>query len=674
MMELLMPLGLLGLLGIAILILIYILKPNYQQKVVSSTYVWKLSLRYRRKQIPINRLLSFLILLCQILIVTACAFILAQPFIPSDQLNYGNERIIVIDASADMLASHNDETRFERAVDEAYAMAEDTFLLDDGVVSVILADNSPEFVVQRADASRRAAVFDAIDGLRGSDDGEGMRCSYAQADVDAAMDLAEQILQVNSSASVFYITATSYADPGEVEVVDVSVEGEWNVGILDASVALDQNYYSVTAQVAAYGRSSSVVVRCEIVGANSADAQLVQLESPTLLCAEGTPRTVEFRTRPIRDEDVVENGVSEEGDTLVIWSDVNVESYTRVRLTIESDDGIDDYSYDNAVELYGGRRETLNIQYASPSTLMNSFFSNAFRALRETFRLYWDINYTEVRVSSSTAAATEGYDLYIFEHSMPEILPTDGVVILVNPDSAPSGAGFDIESDSVIATDGAFTLTAGTPHAITDGVRPERIPVTQYKRITEYEGYESLLYVDGDPVLLAKNDADSKVMVMAFSVNDSIVTLLTDFGRIIYQMFNYYVPSAVTGEDGLPDSLFEIGDQVTLNARGPELSVTLPSSSDALIYDTFPSTITLEVPGTYGYEQTLISQVTSSGNFYVKVAASESDLTREESALPELEIPDTGEEGEGLDLLLYFAIALFALLFIEWLLQVKENY
>ena len=152
------------------------------------------------------------------------------------------------------------------------------------------------------------------------------------------------------------------------------------------------------------------------------------------------------------------------------------------------------------------------------------------------------------------------------------------------------------------------------------------------------------------------------------------MTLLTDFGRIIYQMFNYYVPSAVTVEDGLPDSLFEIGDQVTLNARGPELSVTLPSSSDALIYDTFPSTITLEVPGTYGYEQTLISQVTSSGNFYVKVAASESDLTREESALPELEIPDTGEEGEGLDLLLYFAIALFALLFIEWLLQVKENY
>ena len=63
MMELLMPLGLLGLLGIAIIILIYILKPNYQQKVVSSTYVWKLSLRYRKKQIPWYRSLIFSIIL-----------------------------------------------------------------------------------------------------------------------------------------------------------------------------------------------------------------------------------------------------------------------------------------------------------------------------------------------------------------------------------------------------------------------------------------------------------------------------------------------------------------------------------------------------------------------------------------------------------------------------------
>ena len=53
-MKILTPLGLLGLLGILVLILIYIIKPNYQQKYISSTYVWKLSLKYKKKKIPHN--------------------------------------------------------------------------------------------------------------------------------------------------------------------------------------------------------------------------------------------------------------------------------------------------------------------------------------------------------------------------------------------------------------------------------------------------------------------------------------------------------------------------------------------------------------------------------------------------------------------------------------------
>ena len=67
-MSFLLPLGFLGLLAIGALILIYIIKPNYQQKFVSSTYVWKLSLKYRKKSIPINRFRNILIFLCQLLI------------------------------------------------------------------------------------------------------------------------------------------------------------------------------------------------------------------------------------------------------------------------------------------------------------------------------------------------------------------------------------------------------------------------------------------------------------------------------------------------------------------------------------------------------------------------------------------------------------------------------
>ena len=49
-MSWLTPLGFLGLIGLLILLLIYILKPNYQNKFISSTFVWKLSLKYKKKR------------------------------------------------------------------------------------------------------------------------------------------------------------------------------------------------------------------------------------------------------------------------------------------------------------------------------------------------------------------------------------------------------------------------------------------------------------------------------------------------------------------------------------------------------------------------------------------------------------------------------------------------
>ena len=40
-MSWLTPLGLLGLIGLIVLIIIYIIKPIFQNKIISSTYVWK---------------------------------------------------------------------------------------------------------------------------------------------------------------------------------------------------------------------------------------------------------------------------------------------------------------------------------------------------------------------------------------------------------------------------------------------------------------------------------------------------------------------------------------------------------------------------------------------------------------------------------------------------------
>ena len=84
-MSWLTPLGFLGLLGLVVLIIIYIIKPNFQNKIISSTYVWKRSLKFKKKKIPISNLRNILLFLCQVLIITAASLILAQPFLMDEE-------------------------------------------------------------------------------------------------------------------------------------------------------------------------------------------------------------------------------------------------------------------------------------------------------------------------------------------------------------------------------------------------------------------------------------------------------------------------------------------------------------------------------------------------------------------------------------------------------------
>ena len=147
-MTLLTPLGLLGLLAIVVLIIIYIIRPNFQQKMVSTTFVWKLSLKYRKKRIPVSKLRNFLLILCQVLILASCAWMLAKPATAEKSSTNDSEVIAVIDSSASMRAETAGETRFVRAVDQVIELTKSTYNKG-GVVSVVIADAEPYFLMQR---------------------------------------------------------------------------------------------------------------------------------------------------------------------------------------------------------------------------------------------------------------------------------------------------------------------------------------------------------------------------------------------------------------------------------------------------------------------------------------------------------------------------------------------
>lgn len=633
-MSLLIPLGLLGLLSIIALILIYVIKPNYQQKRVSSTYVWKLSLKYKKKRIPVSRLSQIIIFICQLLILTLCALLLARPTVLEERVDYKAESVVIIDASASMMVNDSGETRFERAVAQVKEYA-DEVLSNDGVISVILADYDAHFLAQRSGASDLTAVSDALDELQAAGT---EKCTYGSADMEGAVALAEQVLEINSSAKVYLYTATQYVNKNGINVISVAEEDEWNAAVLDCKAKLeDDNFYSVSVNVGCYGKAAQFSVNCDIFGVNDNDANTERVSKTVFLDSVNEEETLTFTT----------------GD----FTGGGIYSFSYLHVYINESDG---FEYDNSYYYFGGQREKIKIQYAS--TNPNTFFQTICRNFRTQLKDRWDVEYTILR--SDETAAMEGFDLYIFEHKMPDTLPQDGVVLLIDPDKAPVDSGLRLGDRMTVSSDS--TLALGVEHAVNKFVNADNIAISNYRKIVSSDGYEPLLYYAQEPVMLVKNESKAKIFVCAVDLNYTDMGICKEFPLIMINLFNYFFPSTLT------DYAFEIGDTLTLNARGEGLNVSAPNEQP-FYFDELPAEYKVNAPGTYTLMQNGLNNEPIIENFFVKVPNFESNITKEVDALPLLHVT-TKQEYSDKDLLLYFAAALAALMFAEWLLQSREYF
>lgn len=633
-MTWLAPLGFLGLIGIVALIIIYIIKPNYQKKMVSSTFVWQLSLKYRKKRLPVSRLNNILIFICQVLILTICGLLLARPVIEQEKAGDENEKIIIIDASASMRVTDGSDTRFARAVNQARTLAEDT-ATNGGVVSIILADTTPEYIVQRSGEDKLDDILAAVDGLLENPDS----CSYSSADINSAVSLTEEVLRYNHEAQVFFYTATEYLEKNGINVIDVSKDDvEWNAAILSADAKMnDNNHYEITIDVGCYNRTDKLTVYCEIHGANGKESKIL-LQRDEYFDPTDEEKVVVFNTDDL------------DGQPLYSFD------YLEVYVSVD-----DSFVDDNSFFLYGGTKPSIKIQYSS--SIPNNYFGGVVRTIREVMKDQWTIEFKELK--SGEKAATEGFDLYIFEHTVPSVMPTDGIVLLVDPYGSPEDAGITFGNTTSVSSDS--TLATGITHELTKYVDFSRITVAQYTEILSSDGYEELAYYKSQPVILAKNEDNAKIVVWAFDLNKSSLPLNPDFSFLVYNMFNYFIPSTIDS------NTFEIGDTVDLAARGTDLKVE-GNGFEYTMVDKKTDSITVTRPGTYTVTQTPMSgDELIIENFYVRIPTAESQITRQVEAIPVADV-DSEVRVEFEDLMFYFAIALVSFMSIEWILQIKKNF
>lgn len=652
------PLGFLGLLSILILILIYLLKPKYREKMISSTYIWKIALRYRKKRVPIDIFRNLLLFLCQVLILTGLSVILAQPALFSeDILEVGPESVFILDGSANMHVRYadvvNGETRFERAINEVKLSIDELLIRKDGVLSVILADDAPHYILQDKGRDDYTEVVTTL---------ESAECSMGGCDMAEAVKMAQERILRNPEAKIYIYSGTEFGSLGKaVKVTNLAdKDREWNIGILDCTASLEENEYVFYIDLAAYGKvSAKVTLNVTIKGADNGDGAT---DFPTLK----VPVTFDVEEK---------NGNLEQKQTVVVRAtDQSIggdaewffESYEEIAIDIS--DLNDSFPMDDSFKIYGGQKDILKFQYYS--TKPNSFFHLATHILQSTMSKERKISFVQIASVMGETPATKGYDYYIYEHGIPDVvlssgLPRDGVVILWDPKSGQSAEGLGLEFHEEVYLPSFGFFETGKDDPLLQYMDTELLGVTCYTRVTVNDsGYKTLLTCNGDPVLLVKNTKAQKIVVLPFSIN-----LSNFYGRefltFLFNLINEYMPLTLSEYE------FDLGGNTYVNCKGSRLTMESPSG-EMQSFGFFPTQVEFTELGTYVFTTYFEnSRPEEVRKVFVRIPSSESVIFRISDLRAELE-NDILIGQTKTDLFVYFAAVLLGLLLLEWILKFKS--
>ncbi|MDR1094067.1 MAG: BatA and WFA domain-containing protein [Clostridiales bacterium] len=674
-MNLLIPLGLLGLIGLIILIFIYILKPKYEEKILSSTLIWKLSLKYIKRKAPWQWLKNSVIFLLQFLTVALLAFMMARPiFARSIE---AEDVIIALETSAGMRAETGGATRLSRAVEEIKKITKET-VEKSNKVSIILAGEEARLIVdqtQNADTAEWA--------LR------NVSASFGGADLDAAAKLAETQLKNNPNSRIVFFTCRNYADPGVAEIRNMSV-GDWNAAILGANYGLKNGFLAFTVGIANYNAPNGG-------GALNIRADIDIIEN-------GAVRSVAMGPFPV----ALDGGGRTDFEFNTAVSGKPLTAFESAKFSLANAD--DSFPYDNAFFLIPEKDERFKVQIVSPTAV------NYLRSILEmqsgsavTFIDLSVENHPDPNIAQNyRPPAAEGYDLYVYENYLPEEIPGDGSVWFVNPDAElfaeryarETGVTFLSERVGTIypgnpakTAENAFKFAAGADaaaagyEAVLNFADPTGISATKYRPIDfdKNSGWASIMLCGSaenatDTVFALKNEAGIKTAVLSVDLRFTDMPLNLMWPVFISNLYEY---STVTT---LKKHVYDVGETINLRTKPTAVELTVtgagqPAERRPLTFGNFSVSNEIEykesVPGLYTAAQIFDRKEPATDMFFVKIPESESDFARTGQRLPPIAAPsDTGAGtiDDNYDIYVYLAAALLALTTLEWGLQYREQF
>ena len=565
-MSFLYPLGLIGLIGVPLLILIYILRSKYNEQTVPSTYLWILSERFFKRRNPLSGLTGIISLILQILTVIIVSLAIARPiFVVPDS---ASEYCFILDGSGSMNTLNGSKTYFERGKDH----------IEDAISSARLGSSFTLISVNNDTTVVYERITDkdfAIEML------EELECSDGSADYTDALSKAQDYFDENSSTLVYFVTDKDYETSENLEIVNVSAKNANNYAISDVWGSLTDGTLYTGGTVTSYTSDATITVELYVNGSTRA--------------AKQTSVTVAA------------------GESAEVSLSCNATSYDSFRLVITNRD---DLAADNEIISYNhSSEESYSILIVSETPF---FLEAAFDALTDS---------VVDSVTPDEYNGQGGYGLYVFHSYTPDSLP-DAAVWLINSSKSVENSGFGIRGIIETGNPGKLVKSNSTStqaRTLLAGVEGRDIYISEYVKYSGmYTKFTTLFSYDSNPLLMVGvNALGNREVVFGFDLHKSDIALSTDFIPLISNLLAYSCPSLVERSD------YICGEDVNINitANIDSIKTVSPDGEESYLdTSTDIGVLTLDRVGTYTIKIN-VSGEEKTYKIYSAAPTSESDPT-----------------------------------------------
>ncbi|MDO4546763.1 MAG: hypothetical protein Q4D04_01555, partial [Clostridia bacterium] len=465
---------------------------------------------------------------------------------------------------------------------------------------------------------------------------------------DSALALCREFIDAGNAREICLYTDGDYEPSGNIKVVDVKDDDEWNVAI--THIEAEGTIYGtrLTADVSGYGRDAFVTFDVYVDG-EIADEERLEISVNGEVCEDGKANCT--------------NGEITRIHILIR----QLYEYSNITISADADDGLPE---DNIYRIYRAPEKTIDVLLMGDKTFFLERALSAFSTVGLTSCL------------TSSDEALEGHDIYVFDGYLPQQMPLDGAVWLINPPVAPKGVAL-VFGDELRGTfiKPVREFSDADLGILTRNLTLNDASVVRFREIVANGPFTPVLRCGRLPVMLAgRTDSGTAQLILAFDIQNSNLPLLTDYIILIDNMLDYCAPPMLEKQDYYCGTLvcprtLPLCEKLFL--QSPDISIrTLRHGVDE-------EEFMISQPGGYTLMQELSNGKEKILDFFAHIPPLESasDIANEPETIPlDIEWPDWRDESMNQSTKRFFQpvkyIAAMLLLFVilEWVVYHREKY